>query len=87
VNLPAVSKALLIPNAALRQRGARTGVWVPSGGTLRFVSIDAGAEGTDGMLQVRSGLKAGDTVIVHSEESLDEGKRIRIARTLTGGPQ
>ena len=86
VRLPAVSNALVVPNAAVRQQGARTGVWVADEGKLRFVSVEAGSESDDGMLQVRGSLKAGDTVIVHSDAPLDEGKRIRVVHTLAGGP-
>ena len=87
VRLPAVSNALVVPNAAIRQQGARTGVWVPDEGTLRFISVEAGSESDDGMLQVHGSLKAGDTVIVHSDAPLDEGMRIRVMRTLAGGPR
>jgi HlyD family secretion protein len=87
VRLPAVHGALLVSNAALRQRGAHTGVWAHQEGKLRFVSIDVGAEGDNGMLQVTRGLKAGDAVVIHSEAELGEGSRVRVVDSLIGGPQ
>jgi HlyD family secretion protein len=87
VRLPAVHGALLVSNAALRQRGTHTGVWVHQEGKLRFVSIDVGAEGDDGMVQVIRGLKAGDAVVIHSEAELGEDSRFRIVESLIGGPQ
>ncbi|ROZ75422.1 efflux RND transporter periplasmic adaptor subunit [Ramlibacter sp. WS9] len=82
VSLPAVTGALLIPNAALRQRGAQSGVWRRSDGQLRFVSVRTGAEGADGMVQVIEGLKAGDEVVVHSERELSAASRIRVVPAL-----
>ena len=82
VSLPAVAGALLIPNAALRQRGAQSGVWRHGDGKLRFVSVKTGAEGADGMVQVIDGLKAGDEVVVYSERELDVGSRIKVVPAL-----
>lgn len=82
VNLPAVPDALLIPNAALRQRGVQTGVWLRANGKLRFAAVRTGAEGAGGMVQVVDGLKAGDEVVVYSERELDSGSRIRIVPAL-----
>jgi len=82
VSLPAVAGALLIPNAALRQRGAESGVWRHGDGKLRFVSVKTGAEGADGMVQVIDGLKAGDEVVVYSERELDVGSRIKVVPAL-----
>lgn len=82
VSLPVVAGALLIPNAALRQRGAQTGVWRHDDGKLRFVSVRTGAEGADGMVQVIEGLRAGDEVVVHSERELSAASRIRIVPAL-----
>lgn len=85
VKLPIVQAALIIPNAAVRQRGSQTGVWVHDAGKLRFVGIDVGVQGEDGMLQVTRGLKRGDAVVVHSERDLDEGTRVRVLNSLIGG--
>jgi HlyD family secretion protein len=82
VRLPTVSGALLIPNAALRQLGAHTGVWVHDDGQLRFVRVTTGAEGQDGMLQVIEGLKAGDEVVVYSQRELAVGSRIKVVPSL-----
>jgi HlyD family secretion protein len=87
VKLPAVHAALVIPNAAVRQRGSQTGVWVHDAGKLRFIAIGVGAQGGDGMLQVTRGLKIGDTVVVHSERDLDNDSRVRVTRSLIGGAQ
>jgi HlyD family secretion protein len=82
VRLPTVRDVLLIPNAALRRRGARSGVWVHDDGKLRFVSVKTGAEGQDGMVQVVDGLKAGDEVVVYSQRELRDGSRIKVVLSL-----
>ncbi len=82
VSLPAVAGVLLIPNAALRQRGAQSGVWLHGDGKLRFVSVKTGAEGADGMLQVTGGLNAGDEVVVYSARELAIGSRIKVVPSL-----
>lgn len=82
VSLPAVAGALLIPNAALRQHGAQSGVWRHGDGKLHFVSVRTGAEGADGMVQVLEGLRAGDEVVVHSERELSAASRIRVVPAL-----
>ncbi len=87
VRLPTVRDALLIPNAALRQRGALSGVWLHDDGKLRFVSVRTGAEGQDGMVQVVEGLKAGDEVVVHSKRELEEGSRIKVVPSLVETPK
>jgi HlyD family secretion protein len=82
VRLPTVRDALLIPNAALRQRGAQSGVWLHDAGKLRFASVKTGAEGMDGMLQVIDGLKSGDEVVVYSQRELEDGSRIKVVPSL-----
>lgn len=84
VSLPAFPGALLIPNAALRQRGAQTGVWRHGDGKLHFVSVKTGAEGADGMVQVIEGLQVGDEVVVHSERELSAASRIKVVPALVG---
>jgi len=82
VRLPTVRDALLIPNAALRQRGAQSGLWLHDDGKLRFVSVKTGAEGQNGMVQVIDGLKLGDEVVVYSQRELEAGSRIKVVPSL-----
>ena len=82
VNLPTLPAALLVPNAALRQRGARTGVWLHVDGKLRFVDVKTGAEGDSGLIQIVDGLKAGDAVVVFSERELHDNSRIKVVPSL-----
>ncbi|HEX7954157.1 MAG TPA: efflux RND transporter periplasmic adaptor subunit [Burkholderiales bacterium] len=82
LRLPAVRDALVIPNAALRHRGAQSGVWLLDNGKLHFAPVTTGAEGLDGRIQIIDGLKAGDTVIAYSQRDLKESSRIRVVPSL-----
>lgn len=81
---PAIRDALLIPNAALRYRGAKAGVWLRADGRLRFVPVKTGAEGLDGKVQIVEGVKAGDEVVVYSESDLKDDSRIKVVASLGG---
>ncbi|MDP2241965.1 MAG: efflux RND transporter periplasmic adaptor subunit [Burkholderiales bacterium] len=87
LRLPGVRDALLIPNAALRQRGAKSGVWLRENGSLRFTPVKTGAESLDGKVQIIEGLKAGDEVIVYSERDLEDDSSIKVVTSLVGKAQ
>ncbi|NWG31169.1 MAG: efflux RND transporter periplasmic adaptor subunit [Rhodocyclaceae bacterium] len=82
LRLPAIDKALAIPAAAVHRQGMRSGVWRPADGRARFVPVTPGALSADGLVEIREGLTAGDTVIVHSSKALAEGARIQPAAAL-----
>lgn len=77
LRLPAIEKALAIPAAALQRQGNQSGVWQPLDGRAHFVSASAGVVSADGWVEIRQGLTAGDTVIVHSGKALANGVRIK----------
>ena len=82
LHLPVASNVLILPNAALRHRGAEAGVWLRVDGKLRFVPVKTGATGLDGKVQIADGLKAGDEVVVYSERELKDDSRIKVVDTL-----
>jgi HlyD family secretion protein len=82
-----VRDALVIPNAALRHRGALAGVWLLDNGQLHFAPVKTGAESLDGRIQIVDGLKAGETVIVYSQRDLKDGSRIKVVSSLGGKAQ
>jgi len=84
LHLPAASDVLILPNAALRHRGAEAGVWLRTDGKLRFVAVKTGAEGLDGKVQIIDGLKAGDEVVVYSEREFNDDSRIKVVDALSG---
>ena len=75
---------LLVPNAAIRQRPEGSGVWRLRNGKPGFAPIRVGQASLDGLVQVISGLEAGDEIIVHSERDLAEGTRVEVVQELAG---
>lgn len=84
LKLPVTEDALLIPNASLRRRGNKSGVWLRKDGGLQFTPVKTGVEGLDGMVQVLDGLTEGDEVVVYSETSLNDDSRIKVVDSLGG---
>jgi HlyD family secretion protein len=82
---PLVKQALAVPSAAVRLRGGVPGVWVLRDDKPGFVPVKAGISGADGKVQILDGLKEGDAVIVHSENELTEGSRIKVVSAIAGG--
>lgn len=84
LSLPATTKAVLLPNAAIKHRQAQTGVWVIDAGTLRFAPVRIGQASLDGQVQVLNGVQPGTTVVVHSEKEIVEHSRIAVVDALAG---
>lgn len=84
LSLPPTAKAVLLPNAAIKRRNARTGVWVIDAGALRFAPVRVGQASLDGQVQVLGGVKPGMTVVVHSVKEIGERSRITVVDALAG---
>lgn len=82
LRLPSLAQALAVPNAALRQRAGKTGVWVLANDQLRFVAVNVGTSGVDGKVQILEGIKEGDEIVVHSERDIDERSRVKVVAAL-----
>lgn len=82
LRLPAIKNSLVLPNAALRQHGGKSGVWLRNANGLNFVAVKTGIAGADGMLQILDGLKQGDVIVTHSERDLNEKTRTQVVSTL-----
>lgn len=77
INLPPVADALVVPAAAVKRLNRQYGVWVAEGGKVRFQPVKVGAQTLDGKIEIRDGLKAGDTVVVYSPKLLEDGMKVR----------
>lgn len=82
LRLPAINHALAIPAAAVKQLGKEGGVWRLEGGRTVFRPLTIGVATLDGMVQVVSGLKAGESVIVHSSQPLTQNMRVKVVDSL-----
>lgn len=73
-------KAVVVPTAAIQQRGQLTGVWIvgTDGYThLRWIRVGHALQGPDGdSIEVLAGLTGTETVVIASEQPLVEGDRV-----------
>ena len=74
--LPLVGDALLIPAAAVVHDSLHDRVWLVEGSTVRSREVQVGANNFD-LIEIRSGLRAGDTVVVNGKDGLRDGQRVR----------
>ncbi len=84
VALPALPAAPVVPNAAIRHVNNALGVWLLKEGDLHFTPVELGAADLDGNVQIRTGLKSGDRVVVYSEKALTAHSRIHVVTRLAG---
>lgn len=82
--LPTTSSTVLLPNAAIKRVQTQTGVWTIENGSLRFAPVRLGQASLDGQVQVLDGVKAGATVVVHSEKDIAAKARITVVDSLAG---
>lgn len=69
--------ALLIPTAAVVHEGVEDWVWVVEGNAVRRREIKVGPNNFD-LIQIRQGLRTGETVVVHGKQDLREGQQVRV---------
>lgn len=85
VDLPALPEGPVIPNAAVQRQGHQVGVWTPGDGDApRFVPLTLGRADLDGHVQVLSGLKVGDRIVLYTEKALSARSRIQVVDRLAG---
>jgi HlyD family secretion protein len=82
--LPATASTVLLPNSAIKRAQTQTGVWTIENGSLRFAPVRLGQASLDGQVQVLDGVKAGATVVVHSEKDIVAKSRIKVVDSLAG---
>ena len=84
VYLPELPKGPVIPNAAVQRQGKQVGVWVANGERVGFIPVKLGRADLSGHVQVLDGLKAGDAIVLFSEQALNERSRVHVVERLTG---
>ena len=82
LQLPATSKAVLVPGASIQRQGGATGVWRIASGKPVFTPLRLGASSLEGQVQVLEGLKAGDEVVVYSQKALTSESRLQVVDSL-----
>jgi membrane fusion protein (multidrug efflux system) len=82
VRLPA-REALLVPELAVQQEAEQSSVFRIVGDTARLVPVTLGAR-QQGTVEIVSGLRAGDRVVVEGTVKLRDGSRVTIAGDSSG---
>jgi hypothetical protein len=83
---------LLIPQSAIRQPATRTGegpfVWRVVGGTLERAPVQLGiVDEARGVVQVLTGLAAGDEIVVGNVGMLGAGMQVQLIGTESARPR
>jgi HlyD family secretion protein len=84
VSLASLPASPVVSNAAIQHRDGVTGVWQLTDGALRFAPVTIGATDLDGSVQVTSGLRVGDRIVVHSAKALTTSSRINVVDRIPG---
>ncbi|WP_287962620.1 efflux RND transporter periplasmic adaptor subunit [Alcanivorax sp.] len=69
--------AVVVPEAAVVRRPAGTVVYLPENGHVRQRKVVTGLR-IDGLVEIRHGLKAGETVVLHGAGFLTDGAAIEV---------
>lgn len=77
LQLPVKTGVLVVPSAAIARNGSQAGVWRMVDGRARFSPVTTGSQSQAGVTEILTGLKPGDSVIVHSSAQLEPGARVR----------
>lgn len=85
IAMPVMKQVRSIPSAAVKMVSGQTGVWVLQDGEVRFRPVRIGLATLDGRSQILEGLDDGETVIVHSQQSLREGLTVKVVPALVRG--
>ncbi|MFH2140269.1 MAG: efflux RND transporter periplasmic adaptor subunit [Pseudomonadota bacterium] len=85
IALPVMKQVRSIPSAAVKTVSGQTGVWVLQDGEVRFKPVRIGLATLDGRSQILEGLDDGETVIVHSQQSLRAGLPVKVVAALVKG--
>jgi RND family efflux transporter MFP subunit len=70
-------RRVLVPPSALVGSGAARSVWIVENGKAVSRPVDAGPE-HDGKVEVRSGLRGGERVVLRPPAALKDGARVRV---------
>lgn len=82
VALPPGNKTLAIPRAAVQILNGKNGVWALRDEEISFAPVALGAQDLGGWVEILTGLKKGDQIIVYSAATLDANSRISIVDKL-----
>ena len=84
IALPTQKAMPVVPMASIQRVDGRIGVWLLEDKQLRFVAVQTGASDLAGWVQIVSGLKGGERVVLYSQKALTENSRIHVVERIVG---
>jgi HlyD family secretion protein len=84
VRLPVISQARSVAAAAVKRIELQSGVWLLQNERARFRKVETGITTLDGRTQIIEGLTDQDEVIVHSQQALQDGLKVKVVTALPG---
>jgi membrane fusion protein (multidrug efflux system)/multidrug efflux system membrane fusion protein len=84
VPIGAATKAPVIPETAVRPSERGFLAYVVEGDVARERELSLGLRTADGRVEVRSGVKPGERLVVRGGEALRDGAKVRVTRTGEG---
>lgn len=84
IELEPVSAKAVVPNAALKRIEGKLGIWKIIDGDPEFAPVSIGATDLNGLIEIKSGLSMGDSVVLYSEKALTANSRIKVVEQLVG---
>jgi multidrug efflux pump subunit AcrA (membrane-fusion protein) len=82
-DVPLAADAVLVPTNAVVRDGPHDYVWAADGSRVHRREVEIGPNNFD-LIQVHSGLAAGETVVTEGKQGLAEGDRARATRLERG---
>ena len=90
VKLPSTRAFPMIPQTAARPSERGFLAFVVTGDTAHEHTLELGLHTPDGMVEVKTGLAAGDVLVTRGVEALSEGSKVKVVTSLPagmGGPE
>ena len=78
--------AIVVPEAAVQASEKGFVVYAVEGGKAALRPVEIGLRTGDGMVEVLSGLKGGESVVVEGSDRLRDGIELQVAENPPGGP-
>jgi HlyD family secretion protein len=85
IHTAALADVRSVPAAAVKRLDRQDGVWQITDGRVTFRPVRVGITTLDGRSQLLDGLATGDDVVVHSEQVLQPGAKVKVVSAIVGG--
>lgn len=85
IKMQELNNVRYIASAAVKRIGKQKGVWALRDGEVKFREVSTGVTTMDGRTQVLGGIGDDDTIIVYSQQPLQQGLKVKAVSDLVRG--